>query len=50
MEKRFEIAEIKEVEIKLDKLKIPKVIVNKNKKLIISDKYMYQILRQFYLT
>ena len=45
MEKRIEIEEIKEIEIKLEKLKIPKTIVNIIKKIIISEKYLYQILR-----
>ena len=45
MEKRIEIEEIKEIERKLEKLKIPKTIVNIIKKIIISEKYLYQILR-----
>ena len=45
MEKRTEIEEIKEIERKLEKLKIPKTIVNIIKKIIISEKYLYQILR-----
>ena len=45
MEKGIEIEEIKEIEIKLEKLKIPKTIVNTIKKLIISEKYLYHILR-----
>ena len=41
MEKRIEIEEIKEIEIKLEKLKISKIIVNT----IISKRYLYHILR-----
>ena len=39
MEKGIEIQEIKEIEIKLGKLKIPKTIVSTTEKLIISGKY-----------
>ena len=45
MEKGIEIEEIKEIEIKLEKLKIPKTIVDTTEKLIISEKYLYHILR-----
>ena len=45
MEEGIEIQRIKEIEIKLEKLKIPKTIVNTIKKIIISDKYLYHILR-----
>ena len=45
MEKGFETEEIKELKIKIDRLKIPKTIVNTTKKLIISEKYMHHILR-----
>lgn len=45
MEKGFEIKEIKEIEIKLERLKISKTIVNTIKKLVISEKYMHQIFR-----
>ena len=38
MEKGFEIKEIKEIEIKLEKLKISKTIVNTVKKLVISER------------
>ena len=44
MEKGFEIEEIKEIEIKLDRLKIPKTIVDTIKKLIISDFYRMFVL------
>ena len=45
MEKGIEIEEMKEIEIKLEKLKIPKTIVNTIKNLIISEKCLYHILR-----
>ena len=45
MEKGIEIEQIKEIEIKLEKLKIPKTIVNTIRKLITSEKYLYHILR-----
>ena len=38
MEKGFEIEEMKEIEIKLEKLNIPKPIVNIIRKLVISKK------------
>ena len=44
MDKRFEMEEIKEIETKIDRLKIPKTIVNTIKKLIISEEYMHHIL------
>ena len=45
IKKGIEIEEIKEIEIKLEKLKITKVIVNTIKKLIISEKYLPHIFR-----
>ena len=45
MEKGIEIEGIKEIEIRLKKLKIPKTIVYTIKKSIISEKYFYHILR-----
>ena len=45
MEKGIEIEQIKEIEIKLEKLKIPKTIVNTIRKLITSEKYLYHNLR-----
>ena len=45
MEKGIEIEGIKEIEIKLKKLKIPKTIAYTIKKSIISEKYFYDILR-----
>ena len=43
MEKGIEIVEIKKIEIKLEKLKITKRVVNTIKTLIISEKYLYHI-------
>ena len=47
MEKGFEIERIKNIEIKLEKLKIPKTIVDAITKSVISKKkkYLYHILR-----
>ena len=45
MEKGFEIKEIKELEIKLEKLKIPTTVISTIKKSIISEEYMHPILR-----
>ena len=45
MEKGLEIESIKKIEIKLKNLKIPKRIVNKIRKLVIPEKYLYHILR-----
>ena len=45
IEKGLEIEEIKEIEIGLEKLKIPKTTVNTIRKLIIPEKYMHHILR-----
>ena len=44
MEKGFEIEEIKVIEIKIERLKIPKTIVDTIKKLIISDLYRIFVL------
>ena len=41
--KRLRIEAIKELEIKLERLKIPKTIVNTIKKSIVSEKYMHHI-------
>ena len=46
IEKGIKIEEIKEIEMELEKLKIPKTIVDTIKKLIISEKYFGRILRQ----
>ena len=46
IEKVIKIEEIKEIEMELEKLKIPKTIVDTIKKLIISEKYFGRILRQ----
>ena len=46
IEKGIQIEAIKEIEMELEKLKIPKTIVNTIKKLIISEKYLGRILRQ----
>ena len=43
MEKGIEIEEIKKIELKLEKLKITKSVVNTIKTLIISEKYLYLI-------
>ena len=45
MEKEIKIEEIKEIEIKLEELKIPKTIVGTIKKSIIPEKYLCHILR-----
>ena len=45
MEKRTEKEEIKEIELKLEKLKIPKIIINAIRKLVIPEKYLYYILK-----
>ena len=44
MEKRFEIERMKKIEVKLEKLKIPKTIVDAITESIILKKYLYQIL------
>ena len=44
MGKGFEIDEIKKIEIKLEELKLPKV-VNTIRESIIPEKYLYHILR-----
>ena len=46
IEKGIQIEAIKEIEMELEKLKIPKTIVNAIKNLIISEKYLGRILRQ----
>ena len=46
IEKGIQIEAIKEIEMELEKLKIPKTIVDTIKKLIISEKYFGRILRQ----
>ena len=46
IEKGIQIEAIKEIEMELEKLKIPKTIVNTIKNLIISEKYLGCILRQ----
>ena len=46
IEKGIQIEAIKEIEMELEKLKIPKTIVNTIKNLIISEKYLGRILRQ----
>ena len=45
MEKRFEIGRMRKIEIKLEKLKMPKTIVDAITKSVISKKYLYHILR-----
>ena len=45
MEKRIEIDEIKKIEIKLEKLKIRKAIVNTIRKSVIPEKYSHHIVR-----
>ena len=45
MENGLEIERIKKIEIKPGKLKIPKIIVNIIRKLVISEKYLHHILR-----
>ena len=45
LKKGFEIEEIIEIEIKLEKLKIPTTVINTIKKSIISEEYMHHILR-----
>ena len=45
MEKGTEINEIMEIEMKLEKLKIPTTMISTIKKSIISEKYMHHILR-----
>ena len=45
IEKRLEIREMKEIEIKLEKLKISKTIVNIIRKSVIPEKYLHHILR-----
>ena len=46
IEKGIQIEAIKEIEMELEKLKIPKTRVNTIKNLIISEKYLGRILRQ----
>ena len=46
IEKGIQTEAIKEIEMELEKLKIPKTIVNTIKNLIISEKYLGRILRQ----
>ena len=45
MKKGIEIDRMNEIEIKLEKLKMPKSIINTIKKVIISKKYLCHILR-----
>ena len=45
MEKGIEIERIKKIEMKLEKLKVSKTIVNAVRKLVISEKYLHYILR-----
>ena len=45
MEKRIEIDQIKKIEIKLEKLKIRKAIVNTIRKSVIREKYSHYIVR-----
>ena len=45
IEKRLGIREMKEIEIKLEKLKIPKTIVNIITKSVIPEKYLHPMLR-----
>ena len=45
MEKGLEIERIKKPEIKLEKLKIPKTMVDAITESVISKKYLYHILR-----
>ena len=45
MERGFDIDRIKKREIKLEELKIPKIIVNTIKKSVIPEKYLCHILR-----
>ena len=45
MEKGIEKEEIKEIELKLEKLKIPIIIINAIRKLVIPEKYLYYILK-----
>ena len=45
MEKGIEIERIKKIELRLEKLTVPKAIVNAVRKLVISEKYLYHILR-----
>ena len=45
IEKGFEIERIKEIEIKLRRLKAPKTLVNAFKKPIILEVYLYHILK-----
>ena len=42
-EKELEIYKIMEIEIKLEKLKITETIINRIKKLVIAEKYLYHI-------
>ena len=43
LEKGFEIDEIMEIEIIIEKLKIPKTTINAIKRLVIPEKYLYRI-------
>ena len=45
MEKGFEITRLKKIEIKLEKPKMPKTIVDTITESVISKKYLYPILR-----
>ena len=45
MENGIEIERMKEIKIKLEKLKIPKTIVNRIRKLVIPKRYFHHILR-----
>ena len=45
MEKRFEVERTKKIEIKLEKLKILKTIVDAITESVIPKKYLYHILR-----
>ena len=44
--KLLEIERIKEIEIKLEKIKVSIIIADTNKKSVISEKYLHHILRQ----
>ena len=46
IEKGIEIEKIMEIEIKLEKLKMPMTMINTIKKSVISEKYMHQISSQ----
>ena len=45
MKKGIEIERMNEIEIKLEKLEIPKTVIKIIKKIIISKKYLHHILR-----